>query len=233
MAKIKLTKNELKAQKDALKMYKRYLPTLTLKKQQLQTEIRSIEERAKEVRQARKDLEKEFDKIKGRYHLIVPERDGIGTIYEMAPRKTIARISTRNIIEAHSMMTWQINQNHVAKADMDSYMTDRTRQAFMELLENTTPEQREIFVEEIFKAFDDANITTVTQMAEGGVPIIIKVIKELAEMDPVAKSMAIKLSKVYGTSVTSDLHKMVNDKKEALKNITSRNRNVTNDEEIS
>ena len=29
MAKIKLTKNELKVQKDALKMYNRYLPTLT------------------------------------------------------------------------------------------------------------------------------------------------------------------------------------------------------------
>ena len=39
MAKIKLTKNELKNQKDALKMYRRYLPTLTLKKQQLQSEI--------------------------------------------------------------------------------------------------------------------------------------------------------------------------------------------------
>ena len=61
MAKIKLTKNELKTQKDALKMYKRYLPTLTLKKQQLQTEIRSIEERAKEVREQRKALEKEFE----------------------------------------------------------------------------------------------------------------------------------------------------------------------------
>ena len=35
MAKIKLTKNELKVQKDALKMYRRYLPTLMLKKQQL------------------------------------------------------------------------------------------------------------------------------------------------------------------------------------------------------
>lgn len=49
MAKIKLTKNELKKQKDALKMYKRYLPTLQLKKQQLQTEIRGIEARAREV----------------------------------------------------------------------------------------------------------------------------------------------------------------------------------------
>ncbi len=45
MAKIKLTKNELKKQKDALKMYQRYLPTLMLKKQQLQKEIRNTESR--------------------------------------------------------------------------------------------------------------------------------------------------------------------------------------------
>jgi len=39
MAKIKLTKGELKRQRDALKQYRRYLPTLQLKKQQLQAEI--------------------------------------------------------------------------------------------------------------------------------------------------------------------------------------------------
>ena len=60
MAKIKLTKNELKVQKDALKMYRRYLPTLTLKKQQLQSEIRAIEIKAKETRQAREALEQGF-----------------------------------------------------------------------------------------------------------------------------------------------------------------------------
>lgn len=61
MAKLKLTKNEQKIQKDALKMYQRYLPTLTLKKQQLQTEIRTIDAKAKEVRAKRVQLEKEFD----------------------------------------------------------------------------------------------------------------------------------------------------------------------------
>ena len=60
MAKIKLTKNELKIQKDALKMYRRYLPTLTLKKQQLQAEIRTIEAKAETVKKARQDLEKGF-----------------------------------------------------------------------------------------------------------------------------------------------------------------------------
>ena len=50
MAKIRLTKNELKAQRDALKRYARYLPTLLLKKAQLQTELRQIEQRIEERR---------------------------------------------------------------------------------------------------------------------------------------------------------------------------------------
>ena len=41
---VKLTKNELKKQKDALKRFQRYLPTLQLKKQQLQMVIRQVEQ---------------------------------------------------------------------------------------------------------------------------------------------------------------------------------------------
>ena len=41
-------------------MYRRYLPTLILKKQQLQTEIRAIEARAEEVRAAKTTLEAGF-----------------------------------------------------------------------------------------------------------------------------------------------------------------------------
>lgn len=50
MARIKYTKNELKAQRDALKRFERYLPTLQLKKQQLQMETRRIEAKAQEKR---------------------------------------------------------------------------------------------------------------------------------------------------------------------------------------
>jgi V/A-type H+-transporting ATPase subunit D len=60
MAKVKLTKNELKKQKDALKMYTRYLPTLILKKQQLQMEIRKVEDRESLVREEKDSLEEDF-----------------------------------------------------------------------------------------------------------------------------------------------------------------------------
>lgn len=49
MAKIKLTKTELKAQTDALKRFMRFLPMLQLKKQQLQAEIAGIVAKAEAV----------------------------------------------------------------------------------------------------------------------------------------------------------------------------------------
>ncbi len=44
MAKVKLTKTELKNQRDALKRFTRYLPTLQLKKQQLQMEVQRVKD---------------------------------------------------------------------------------------------------------------------------------------------------------------------------------------------
>ena len=60
MAKIKYTKTELKHQRDALRRFERYLPTLQLKKQQLQLEVRrlesEIEAKTGQERAARDDL---------------------------------------------------------------------------------------------------------------------------------------------------------------------------------
>lgn len=56
MAKVKNTKNELKAQRDALKRYERYLPTLRLKKQQLQAEVRSAEQRLEDCARREQQL---------------------------------------------------------------------------------------------------------------------------------------------------------------------------------
>lgn len=49
MARVKLTKTELKAKSDALKRFQRFLPMLQLKKQQLQAEISAIAARLEEV----------------------------------------------------------------------------------------------------------------------------------------------------------------------------------------
>lgn len=58
---LKRTKSELKNQRESLKRYQRYLPTLQLKKQQLQAEVRRVEmereELAVEHDKARRELQ--------------------------------------------------------------------------------------------------------------------------------------------------------------------------------
>ena len=50
---VKLTKNELKVQKDRLKQFRRYLPTLQLKKQQLQAVVMQVTAQLEQVARQR------------------------------------------------------------------------------------------------------------------------------------------------------------------------------------
>jgi V/A-type H+-transporting ATPase subunit D len=57
--KVKHTKNELKAQREALSRYQRFLPTLELKKVQLITEIRKVTRNIETIRDKIEEVEKE------------------------------------------------------------------------------------------------------------------------------------------------------------------------------
>ena len=61
MGKIKLTKNELKTQRDAFTRFTRYLPTLQLKKQQLQTEIHNLDRQIAQCTSDEADLRRDVE----------------------------------------------------------------------------------------------------------------------------------------------------------------------------
>ncbi len=158
MAKIKLTKNELKVQKDALKTYQRYLPTLTLKKQQLQSEIRVIESKAKAIRKEKEDLERGFDS----WIAVFSEKDAFpkGSITVSNIRKgkgVIAGVDipifegadfSRGDYDLYSTPLWvDIAANHIEKAiylDLQAEVLDeQVRLLEMELL--TTSQRVNLF----------------------------------------------------------------------------------------
>lgn len=58
---VKLTKNELKVQKDNLKQFERYLPTLQLKKQQLQSVITQVVDELELTEKSRLDMIGDLD----------------------------------------------------------------------------------------------------------------------------------------------------------------------------
>ena len=90
MAKIKLTKTELKAQTDALKRFCRFLPMLQLKKQQLQGEIASIVSQAEAVAARENDVRRSLEPWVGLFATGEDLLSGLVTVKEI-------KTSTANI----------------------------------------------------------------------------------------------------------------------------------------
>lgn len=108
-------------------MYRRYLPTLTLKKQQLQSEIRAIETKAKETRKAREALEQGFTD----WIAVFSEKDAFpqGIVAVSNIRKGIGNIAgvtiptfegadfTRGDYDLYATPLWvDLAANHIEKA---------------------------------------------------------------------------------------------------------------------
>ena len=90
MAKIKLTKTELKAQTDALKRFQRFLPMLQLKKQQLQGEIAAIVSQAEAVAARENDVRRSLEPWVGLFATGEDLLSGLVTVKEI-------KTSTANI----------------------------------------------------------------------------------------------------------------------------------------
>ena len=208
MAKIKLTKNELKIQKDALKMYRRYLPTLTLKKQQLQAEIRGIEAKAKAVRQEREELEKGF----GDWIAVFSEIDAfpLGLITVSNIRKgegNIAGVSiptyegadfSREDYDLYETPLWvDISANHMEKAislDLEAEVLDeQVRLLQAELLATS---QRVNLFEKVKIPETEANIKKISiYMSDQQVSAVVR--SKISKKKIAARNSATSAGEVY------------------------------------
>ena len=86
---VKLTKNELKVQKDRLKQFQRYLPTLQLKKQQLQSVVMQVTAQLEKVEAERLKI---VDGLDG--WIAVFAENGCGSIRSSVRRTSSAATTT-------------------------------------------------------------------------------------------------------------------------------------------
>ena len=208
MAKIKLTKNELKVQKDALKMYRRYLPTLTLKKQQLQSEIRTIEAKAIAVRQERENLEKGFSSWIAVFSEKSAFPDGIITVSNI--RKGVGNIAgvtiptfegadfSRGDYDLYETPLWvDIAANHMEKAmslDLEAEVLDEQVRLLEKELLSTS--QRVNLFEKVKIPETEENIKKISiYMADQQVSAVVrsKISKrKIAARDEVSSEMEVQ-----------------------------------------
>lgn len=162
----------------------------------------------------------EFEKIAPICTLIVPEKDGIGTIYEMDRKKKIVRTSAGSIISAHNMQTWMVERNRLLCTVSESYETLLTRKVVLQFLNETVPKEREIFVNDLFDRLEELGIHTVSQFSKGGMPLLMRVLRSLSEMDDEAKTVAGKMLKTLSENIGSDLYRTLMQKADAFRKKT-------------
>ena len=208
MAKIKLTKNELKIQKDALKMYRRYLPTLTLKKQQLQAEIRTIEAKAEAVRKDRENLEKGFSEWIAVFSETDAFPDGIITVKNI--RKGTGNIAgvaipvyegadfSRGDYDLYETPLWvDIAANHMEKAmslDLEAEVLDEQVKLLEEELRATS--QRVNLFEKVKIPETEENIKKISiYMADQQVSAVVR--SKISKRKIAARGEAASEKEVY------------------------------------
>ena len=136
MAKIKLTKGELKRQRDSLKQFQHYLPTLLLKKQQLQMKIleaRKLKAERGEVLKSKADEISEWAGLLG--------EPGIDLKNFVTPEKVLVEIV--NIAGANVPVYSNI---HFKPAEYDLYSTPFWLDRGIEELRILVTNLAEIFV---------------------------------------------------------------------------------------
>jgi len=89
--KIKLTRPELKRQRDSLSRFERYLPMLKLKQQQLQLTLLGVAEKRRAAEKAQGEAQRQFDA----YRKVLHDRAGLAVETLAAPSRVLT--STANI----------------------------------------------------------------------------------------------------------------------------------------
>ena len=168
-------------------MYRRYLPTLTLKKQQLQAEIRTIEAKAKAVRKEKEELEKGFrdwiavfsekDAFPKRVITVSNIRKGIGNIAGVTIPTFDGADFFREDYDLYKTPLWvDIAANHMEKAillDLEAEVLDEQVRLLGEELLATS--QRVNLFEKVKIPETEANIKKISiYMADQQVSAVVR-----------------------------------------------------------
>ncbi|MBL7076982.1 MAG: V-type ATP synthase subunit D [Kiritimatiellae bacterium] len=151
MAKIKHTKNELKAQNEALRRFERFLPMLQLKKQQLQAEIQGIDSTIEETAAAEKSKRAELERWVGLF-AEPAELDQI-----LGPAK--AKTGEDNIAGVAIPVLESV---HMARADYDLFETPSWVDDALNMVQELTELRiaREILEEQRRRIVEELRVTS-------------------------------------------------------------------------
>lgn len=133
---------------------------------------------------------KEYRKIKDRYIHIVPNYSYFGVLLRNDKYRVVK--SSRKDILAHSVLTWQIDNNILATTDL-SRISKNLEKGVITWLDNHNDNQRKKVINSVFKAVEDVGIDKLSSATK--IKNVIKIIRNLKNIDQETKELAVDFIK--------------------------------------
>lgn len=130
---------------------------------------------------------KAYKRILPIYDLIVPNYTVVGLLMRHKEDCHVI-LSNKNGIMAHSLLSWQIVEDHFVNANLSKYSRNIDT-VITKWLDTYNLEERKEFVTEFFAIFDRAGIDDLIDIKDSTLPSIIKIIRETRHLKPETKEM--------------------------------------------
>ena len=127
----------------------------------------------------------------------IPQESIIGRILEHKEKCQIV-LSNEKGIRQHDIYSWQIIRTDMIKLEKVSDTSDIINKSITKWLENTNPEQRKIFIDEIFELFYATNATTFGDIKNKLPSNMITILKTYNEISKEDRKTINEMIKAFG-----------------------------------
>lgn len=161
-----------------------------------------------------------YDSIKDKIVRVVPTFSVFGQLFAQDCQEIFVK-SNQKLIMQHDATSWQVLGNDFERASKLDETSQQIKNEFNKFFENVNFQQREVFTNELFKAFDEAGLKNVSDFANEGLPATIKVLKELTSINDQAKEVLAEMLKILVDVSNTKINKFSKETSQNLKNMVS------------
>lgn len=145
-----------------------------------------------------------YENIKGKIIKIVPEFDFFGVLFSKDYITKVVKSDAVMLLQ-HSAMSWLVEGTKFVETTL-SEESKMIEVNYREFLDNANEEECKAFTEEMFDVLRDAGVDTVSEFIEGGLPLFVKTLYDISNMNKNSKAFAKSIFdafiKGYGSGVS-------------------------------
>lgn len=135
--------------------------------------------------------------------LYIPQQSVVGRLFEINVEPVVVQ-SLESVFHQHNIYNWQVMKDRFLRTQLGQ-AGDLIDGAVKEFLENSTPEQRQVFVDGVFEVLNASNATTLRELGSGlfrSLPSFVKSYRSISEED---RKTIMQMVQLFARSYTSSI----------------------------